>query len=209
MLLFHLIQRRLYTFPVDLLDQNVLLMLASVVVWHWVPYLQSVISPAETKPNEVFLCFLGQWIVPCLSCSDNRTCDWREITWQPHNCQHNVLTKPELQQCLRGRKVGSAFSWGSLESLPSAALKPDNCMRCTSFCPLAVKGKLTPCHLAFWIICRCYHRRAWIILAHMFLFLQMSLSGRWRILKSCAVLTQIPCWFFQHESEQPGSSLQL
>uniref|UniRef100_A0A452ID90 Uncharacterized protein n=1 Tax=Gopherus agassizii TaxID=38772 RepID=A0A452ID90_9SAUR len=47
----------------------------------------------------------GQWIVPCLSCSDNRTCDWREITWQPHNCQYSVLTKPELQQCVEGRKV--------------------------------------------------------------------------------------------------------
>ncbi|KAI5274000.1 Cadherin-Like And Pc-Esterase Domain-Containing Protein 1 [Manis pentadactyla] len=47
----------------------------------------------------------GQWIVPCLSCSDNRTCDWREITWQPHNCQYGVLTKPQLQQCLRGRKI--------------------------------------------------------------------------------------------------------
>ncbi|KAM4858686.1 cadherin-like and PC-esterase domain-containing protein 1 isoform X1 [Urocitellus parryii] len=47
----------------------------------------------------------GQWIVPCLSCSDNRTCDWREITWQPHNCQHGVLTKPQLQQCLGGRKI--------------------------------------------------------------------------------------------------------
>ncbi|XP_051007833.1 cadherin-like and PC-esterase domain-containing protein 1 [Acomys russatus] len=47
----------------------------------------------------------GQWIVPCLSCSDNRTCDWREITWQPHNCQHDTLTKPELQKCLQGRKI--------------------------------------------------------------------------------------------------------
>lgn len=47
----------------------------------------------------------GQWIVPCLSCSDNRTCDWREITWQPHNCQHDILTKPELQRCLGGRKI--------------------------------------------------------------------------------------------------------
>ncbi|XP_065279336.1 cadherin-like and PC-esterase domain-containing protein 1 [Emys orbicularis] len=47
----------------------------------------------------------GQWIVPCLSCADNRTCDWREITWQPHNCQYSVLTKPELQQCVEGRKV--------------------------------------------------------------------------------------------------------
>lgn len=47
----------------------------------------------------------GQWIVPCLSCSDNRTCDWREITWQPHNCQYGVLTKPQLQHCLGGRKI--------------------------------------------------------------------------------------------------------
>ncbi|XP_042551973.1 cadherin-like and PC-esterase domain-containing protein 1 [Dipodomys spectabilis] len=47
----------------------------------------------------------GQWIVPCLSCSDNRTCDWREITWQPHDCQHAILTKPQLQQCLGGRKI--------------------------------------------------------------------------------------------------------
>lgn len=47
----------------------------------------------------------GQWIVPCLSCSDNRTCDWREITWQPHSCQHGVLSKPELQHCLQGRKI--------------------------------------------------------------------------------------------------------
>ncbi|XP_054845118.1 cadherin-like and PC-esterase domain-containing protein 1 [Eublepharis macularius] len=47
----------------------------------------------------------GQWIVPCLSCSDNRTCDWRQITWQPHNCQYSVINKPELQQCLESKKV--------------------------------------------------------------------------------------------------------
>ncbi|KAF4020246.1 hypothetical protein G4228_011920 [Cervus hanglu yarkandensis] len=47
----------------------------------------------------------GQWIVPCLSCSDNRTCDWREVTWQPHHCQYGVLTKLQLQQCLGGRKI--------------------------------------------------------------------------------------------------------
>ncbi|XP_074455439.1 cadherin-like and PC-esterase domain-containing protein 1 isoform X4 [Larus michahellis] len=46
----------------------------------------------------------GQWIVPCLSCSDNRTCDWREITWQPHGCRYSVLAKPELQRCVEGRK---------------------------------------------------------------------------------------------------------
>ncbi|KAF1593815.1 UNVERIFIED_CONTAM: Cadherin-like and PC-esterase domain-containing protein 1, partial [Eudyptes pachyrhynchus] len=47
----------------------------------------------------------GQWIVPCLSCSDNRTCDWREITWQPHDCQYSVLAKPELQRCVEGRRI--------------------------------------------------------------------------------------------------------
>ncbi|XP_054669334.1 cadherin-like and PC-esterase domain-containing protein 1 isoform X4 [Grus americana] len=47
----------------------------------------------------------GQWIVPCLSCSDNRTCDWREITWQPHGCRYSVLAKPELQRCVEGRKI--------------------------------------------------------------------------------------------------------
>lgn len=54
-------------------------------------------------------CFPGQWIVPCLSCSDNRTCDWRAITWQPHNCQHSVLAKPELQRCVEGRRVSNRF----------------------------------------------------------------------------------------------------
>ncbi|NXJ60251.1 CPED1 protein, partial [Rostratula benghalensis] len=47
----------------------------------------------------------GQWIVPCLSCSDNRTCDWREITWQPHGCRYPVLAKPELQRCVEGRRI--------------------------------------------------------------------------------------------------------
>uniref|UniRef100_A0A672U7U9 Cadherin like and PC-esterase domain containing 1 n=1 Tax=Strigops habroptila TaxID=2489341 RepID=A0A672U7U9_STRHB len=47
----------------------------------------------------------GQWIVPCLSCSDNRTCDWREITWQPHGCQYAVPAKRELQRCMEGRRV--------------------------------------------------------------------------------------------------------
>ncbi|XP_053112464.1 cadherin-like and PC-esterase domain-containing protein 1 isoform X2 [Hemicordylus capensis] len=47
----------------------------------------------------------GQWIVPCLSCSDNRTCDWRQITWQPANCQYPILKKTELQQCVKNKKI--------------------------------------------------------------------------------------------------------
>ncbi|XP_070411485.1 cadherin-like and PC-esterase domain-containing protein 1 isoform X2 [Nothobranchius furzeri] len=47
----------------------------------------------------------GRWVVPCLSCSDNRTCDWREVAWQPDNCYHPLVDRPLLQDCLTGRKV--------------------------------------------------------------------------------------------------------
>ncbi|XP_042338133.1 cadherin-like and PC-esterase domain-containing protein 1, partial [Plectropomus leopardus] len=47
----------------------------------------------------------GRWVVPCLSCSDNRTCDWREVAWQPDGCYHTVVERPLLQDCLRDRKV--------------------------------------------------------------------------------------------------------
>ncbi|GCC31832.1 cadherin-like and PC-esterase domain-containing protein 1 isoform X1 [Chiloscyllium punctatum] len=47
----------------------------------------------------------GQWVVPCLSCSDNRTCDWQKARWQPEKCQHLTPTKSQLQQCMNGRKV--------------------------------------------------------------------------------------------------------
>nr|DBA31238.1 TPA: hypothetical protein GDO54_007116 [Pyxicephalus adspersus] len=47
----------------------------------------------------------GQWIVPCLNCLDNRTCDWRAITWQPYKCYHPVLQRTELQQCVKDRKI--------------------------------------------------------------------------------------------------------
>uniref|UniRef100_A0A8C6X6F5 Cadherin-like beta-sandwich-like domain-containing protein n=1 Tax=Naja naja TaxID=35670 RepID=A0A8C6X6F5_NAJNA len=54
----------------------------------------------------------GQWVVPCLSCSDNRTCDWRQITWQPRNCQYPVLNKPELQKCVERKKVSHKVGRG-------------------------------------------------------------------------------------------------
>ncbi|XP_066447931.1 cadherin-like and PC-esterase domain-containing protein 1 isoform X2 [Eleutherodactylus coqui] len=47
----------------------------------------------------------GHWLVPCLSCSDNRTCDWRLISWQPHQCHHPMLQNLQLQHCLRDRKI--------------------------------------------------------------------------------------------------------
>ncbi|XP_026874417.2 cadherin-like and PC-esterase domain-containing protein 1 [Electrophorus electricus] len=47
----------------------------------------------------------GRWVVPCLSCSDNRTCDWREVTWQPDYCYHPLLKQPQLQKCMMDRKV--------------------------------------------------------------------------------------------------------
>ncbi|XP_074553825.1 cadherin-like and PC-esterase domain-containing protein 1 [Halichoeres trimaculatus] len=47
----------------------------------------------------------GRWVVPCLSCSDNRTCDWREVAWQPDGCYHPLVERPLLQDCMRDRKV--------------------------------------------------------------------------------------------------------
>ncbi|KAM4039025.1 cadherin-like and PC-esterase domain-containing protein 1 [Anomaloglossus baeobatrachus] len=47
----------------------------------------------------------GHWLVPCLSCSDNRTCDWRAISWQPDDCHHPVLQNHKLQHCLMDRKI--------------------------------------------------------------------------------------------------------
>lgn len=47
----------------------------------------------------------GHWLVPCLSCSDNRTCDWRAISWQPYQCHHPVLQNHELQHCLTDKKI--------------------------------------------------------------------------------------------------------
>ncbi|KAM4711919.1 cadherin-like and PC-esterase domain-containing protein 1 [Anableps anableps] len=47
----------------------------------------------------------GRWVVPCLSCSDNRTCDWREVAWQPDGCYHPLVERPLLQDCMTDRKV--------------------------------------------------------------------------------------------------------
>ncbi|XP_030633124.1 cadherin-like and PC-esterase domain-containing protein 1 [Chanos chanos] len=47
----------------------------------------------------------GRWVVPCLSCSDNRTCDWREVTWHPDSCYYPLLHRPQLQKCMMDKKV--------------------------------------------------------------------------------------------------------
>lgn len=47
----------------------------------------------------------GRWMVPCLSCSDNRTCDWRDVSWQPDGCYHSVVDQPRLQDCMAERKI--------------------------------------------------------------------------------------------------------
>ncbi|KAM4614944.1 cadherin-like and PC-esterase domain-containing protein 1 [Polymixia lowei] len=47
----------------------------------------------------------GRWVVPCLSCADNRTCDWREVAWQPDGCYYPLLDRPQLQDCMMDRKV--------------------------------------------------------------------------------------------------------
>uniref|UniRef100_A0A8C6UZZ7 Cadherin-like and PC-esterase domain containing 1 n=1 Tax=Neogobius melanostomus TaxID=47308 RepID=A0A8C6UZZ7_9GOBI len=47
----------------------------------------------------------GQWVVPCLSCHDNRTCDWREIVWQPDDCYYPLVDHLKLQNCLADTKL--------------------------------------------------------------------------------------------------------
>ncbi|XP_055087782.1 cadherin-like and PC-esterase domain-containing protein 1 [Periophthalmus magnuspinnatus] len=47
----------------------------------------------------------GRWVVPCLSCLDNRTCDWREIVWQPDNCYYPLINRLQLQNCMADRKL--------------------------------------------------------------------------------------------------------
>lgn len=47
----------------------------------------------------------GRWVVPCLSCLDNRTCDWREIVWQPDNCYYPTVDHLQIQNCLANTKL--------------------------------------------------------------------------------------------------------
>ncbi|XP_029902090.1 cadherin-like and PC-esterase domain-containing protein 1 isoform X2 [Myripristis murdjan] len=65
------------------------------------PKTSSTVTPQPCTSGDV----PGQWVVPCLSCADNRTCDWREVAWQPEGCYHPVLDHPQLQDCMTDRKV--------------------------------------------------------------------------------------------------------
>ncbi|CAL1568250.1 unnamed protein product [Knipowitschia caucasica] len=60
---------------------------------------ESVLQPCSSGDTP------GRWVVPCLSCSDNRTCDWREIAWQPDNCYYPQVDRPQLQKCMADRKL--------------------------------------------------------------------------------------------------------
>ncbi|XP_034019226.1 cadherin-like and PC-esterase domain-containing protein 1 [Thalassophryne amazonica] len=63
--------------------------------------------PVSQNPREI--CSSGDvpglWEVPCLTCADNRTCDWREVAWQPEGCHYPVLDGPQLQDCMTDRKL--------------------------------------------------------------------------------------------------------
>ncbi|KAG7496140.1 hypothetical protein JOB18_012898 [Solea senegalensis] len=67
------------------------------------------LQPLATSPSPRRICSSGhepgRWVVPCLSCSDNRTCDWREVAWQPDGCYHPLVNRPLLQDCMTDRKV--------------------------------------------------------------------------------------------------------
>ncbi|XP_036066152.1 cadherin-like and PC-esterase domain-containing protein 1 isoform X1 [Oryzias melastigma] len=73
------------------------------------PSLPCGLQPHTMSPSPAKTCRSGhapgRWVVPCLSCSDNRTCDWREVAWQPDGCYHPVVRRPLLQDCMTDRKV--------------------------------------------------------------------------------------------------------
>ncbi|XP_073336316.1 cadherin-like and PC-esterase domain-containing protein 1 [Pagrus major] len=73
------------------------------------PGLSCGLQPFITSHTSLHTCSSGhqpgRWVVPCLSCSDNRTCDWREVAWQPDGCYHPLVDRPLLQDCMRDRKA--------------------------------------------------------------------------------------------------------
>ncbi|XP_077401623.1 cadherin-like and PC-esterase domain-containing protein 1 isoform X2 [Vanacampus margaritifer] len=73
------------------------------------PELPCGLEPFSRSPHSLPACTSGhapgRWLVPCLSCSDNRTCDWREVAWQPDGCYHPLVDAGGLRECMAGRKV--------------------------------------------------------------------------------------------------------
>ncbi|XP_077355726.1 cadherin-like and PC-esterase domain-containing protein 1 [Festucalex cinctus] len=73
------------------------------------PDLPCGLEPFSRSPNPLPACTSGhapgRWLVPCLSCSDNRTCDWREVAWQPDGCHHPLVDAARLRECMADRKV--------------------------------------------------------------------------------------------------------
>lgn len=49
--------------------------------------------------------FSGLWVVPCRSCSNDKTCVWEKATWLANDCFYKQFSPPSLQQCLRGKKL--------------------------------------------------------------------------------------------------------
>lgn len=65
------------------------------------PFNKSLSPPAPCSSGDK----PGRWVVPCLSCLDNRTCDFREIVWQTDDCYYPLIDHLQLQKCLADTKL--------------------------------------------------------------------------------------------------------
>ncbi|XP_023808151.1 cadherin-like and PC-esterase domain-containing protein 1 isoform X1 [Oryzias latipes] len=113
----HLVVMAIYTIHVLREGRPILPMLGDHVMCSFLqdcsllvqPSLPCGLQPYAMSPSPVKTCSSGRapgrWVVPCLSCSDNRTCDWREVAWQPDGCYHPLVKRPLLQDCMTDRKV--------------------------------------------------------------------------------------------------------
>ncbi|OWF35067.1 cadherin-like and PC-esterase domain-containing protein 1 [Mizuhopecten yessoensis] len=45
------------------------------------------------------------WYVPCESCGRMASCHWKQARWQTSSCTSKILSVPQVQKCLAGRKL--------------------------------------------------------------------------------------------------------
>ncbi|XP_054163074.1 cadherin-like and PC-esterase domain-containing protein 1 [Oppia nitens] len=67
--------------------------------WRTYLYRQSLTIKCKTGAES------GQWLVPCVSCSNSSSCYWHEVRWDPINCHYPTLSQNRLQQCLTNKKI--------------------------------------------------------------------------------------------------------
>ncbi|KAJ6216071.1 hypothetical protein RDWZM_010571 [Blomia tropicalis] len=48
----------------------------------------------------------GQWMLPCLDCSNESTCKWDRLQWIPYNCSYELINSDQtLSQCFHHKHI--------------------------------------------------------------------------------------------------------